>query len=352
MADKTEQPTAKRKRDERKNGNIAKSKEIVTSLTFIGMFFIIAFLGEKYITDFKVIMAKYLSGIGSGMYKEDGVMLLKEFVFTLIKTFIPIGLTIMALGTVGHIAQSGFYFNISGIKPKFSKINPINGIKNMFSMQVLFNLVKSLVVVGAIAYVGVSYLSSNMDFINRIGNVHIQYIGKSIIYVVKGLLVKVMMVVIVVGIVDVAYQFISYKKKLMMTKQEVKDEYKQTEGDPEQKARLKQKQRELSNRRMMSNVPKANVIINNPTHISVALKYEKGVDIAPIVVAKGADHVAMKIREIAKEHDIPMIENKPLARSIYNTVELDSPIPEELYEDVSNVLILVRKIKDRYKSKR
>ena len=157
-----------------------------------------------------------------------------------------------------------------------------------------------------------------MDSVIQIGNVHIQYIGSSILYIVKGLLSKVMLVVVIVGVVDVVYQFISHKKKMMMTKQEVKDEYKQTEGDPEQKARLKQKQRELSNRRMMSNVPKADVIINNPTHISVALKYEAGVDIAPIVIAKGADHMAMRIREVAKENDIPMVENIHLERSIYN----------------------------------
>lgn len=349
MAEKTEQPTAKRKRDERKQGNLAKSREIVTTLTFIGVFFVVAFLGEKYITDFKVIMHKYLSGVGSDLLKESGEALLKDCVFSVIKIFIPLGLIIMVLGFVGHMAQTGFYFSVEGIKPKFNKINPINGLKNMFSMKALFTLAKSLVVVTAIAFIGISYLSSNMDSVIQIGNVHIQYIGSSILYIVKGLLSKVMLVVVIVGVVDVAYQFISHKKKMMMTKQEVKDEYKQTEGDPEQKARLKQKQRELSNRRMMSNVPKADVIINNPTHISVALKYEAGVDIAPIVIAKGADHMAMRIREVAKENDIPMIENIPLARSIYNNVELDKPIPVELYEDVGDVLILVRKIKNRYK---
>lgn len=349
MADKTEQPTQKRKRDERKNGNLAKSREIVIALTFIGLFFVVAFLGDKYINNFKVIMHKYLSGIGNGMYKESGEMVLKEGVYSLIGIFIPLGLIIMVLGVVGHLAQTGLYFNIGSIKPKFDKINPINGLKNMFSIKSLFTLVKSLVVVGVIAYIGVTYLSANMDSVIQIGNVHIQYIGSSILYIVKGLLSKVMIVVIVVGVIDVSYQFISHKKKMMMTKQEVKDEYKQTDGDPEQKARLKQKQRELSNRRMMSNVPKADVIINNPTHISVALKYEKDVDIAPIVIAKGADYMALRIREIAKENDIPMIENIPLARSIYNNVELDKPIPEELYQDVGKVLLLVRKIKNRYK---
>lgn len=349
MSEKTEQPTPKKKKDERKKGNVAKSKEMVTTLTFIGVFFVIAFLGERYIKEFKIMMDTYLSGIGEGMYKEDGLMLLKGAVFDVVKIFIPLGAIIMLLGVLGNMSQVGFYFSSDSIKPKLSKINPISGLKNMFSMKALFTLVKSLVIVGVIAIVGVRYLSANIGSIIAIGNVRTQYIGLSVLAIVKGLLSKVMIVVIIVGVIDLAYQFISYKKNMLMTKQEVKDEYKQQEGDPEQKGRLKQKQRELSSKRMMAAVPKANVIINNPTHISIALKYERGVDIAPIVIAKGADHVAMKIREIAKENDIPMVENIPLARSIYTKVEIDEAIPVDLYEDVGEVLLLVRKIKNRYK---
>ena len=154
---------------------------------------------------------------------------------------------------------------------------------------------------------------------------------------------------VIVAVADYAYQKFSHKKSLMMTKQEVKEEYKQMEGDPHIKGKIKQKQRQMATQRMMQAVPSATVIVTNPTHISIAIRYEQGKDTTPVVVAKGADNVAFKIREIAKSHDIPIIENVPLARLIYKEVEIDQEIPEEMYKAVAEVLVAVYKIKNKYK---
>ena len=265
------------------------------------------------------------------------------------KVILPICLIIMTFGIIGNLIQTGFFFSGESLKPKFSKLNPINGFKNMFSLKSLVNLVKSIVVISVMVAIGYSFMNKNFAGIIKSGDIYTPYLFDTIVDLIKNILGTIAMVVVVIAILDYAYQKYSHNKELKMTKQEVKEEYKQMEGDPHIKGKIKQKQRQMATQRMMQAVPSATVIVTNPTHISIAIRYEQGVDKTPVVVAKGADQVAFKIREIAKSHDVPIIENVPLARLIYREVEIDQEIPEEMYKAVAEVLVAVYKIKNKYK---
>lgn len=192
-------------------------------------------------------------------------------------------------------------------------------------------------------------MSKNFEGIIKSGDIYLPYLFNIVLDLIKSILTSITLAVAVVAALDYGYEKFSHKKGLKMTKQEVKEEYKQMEGDPHIKGKIKQKQRQMANQRMMQAVPSSTVIVTNPTHISIAIRYEQGKDTTPIVVAKGADEVAFRIREIAKSHDIPIIENVPLARLIYKEVDIDQEIPEEMYKAVAEVLVAVYKIKNKYK---
>lgn len=349
--DKTEEPTAKKKRDARKKGNIAKSKEVTTAITLVAMLIIIFTMSDYIILEIKNSMINLLSSNFS-MDFDSGVMLNSlgsKILLSFMKIFLPIGFIIMIFGVIGNLIQSGMLFTGEGLKPQFSKLNPINGFKNMFSLKALGTLVKSVAIIGVLLYIGYSFMNKNFEGIMKSADIYLPYLLNTIIELIKSLLGRICLAVVLIAVVDYGYQRFTHNKELKMTKQEVKEEYKQMEGDPQVKGKIKQKQREISNRRMMQAVPSATVIVTNPTHISIAIKYEKGIDSTPRVVAKGADVVAFKIREVAKEHDIPIIENKPLARLIYKEVDIDKEIPEEMYQAVAEVLVAVYKIKNKYK---
>lgn len=192
-------------------------------------------------------------------------------------------------------------------------------------------------------------MSKNFEGIIKSGDIYLPYMFNIVLDLIKSILTSITLAVAVVAALDYGYEKFSHKKGLKMTKQEVKEEYKQMEGDPHIKGKIKQKQRQMANQRMMQAVPSSTVILTNPTHISIAIRYEQGKDTTPIVVAKGVDEVAFRIREIAKSHDIPIIENVPLARLIYKEVDIDQEIPEEMYKAVAEVLVAVYKIKNKYK---
>lgn len=348
--DKTEEPTAKKKRDAKKKGNVAKSKEVTTAMTLLATLIIIYTMSDFIILEIKNFISDFLSiglktDINISVLNKLGMKLLIAFM----KIFLPIGLLIMVFGIIGNLIQTGLMFVGEGLKPQISKLNPINGFKNMFSLKALGNLVKSIVIIVVLFNIGYSFLEKNFEGIIKSGDIYLPFLLDTIIELIKGLLGRICLAVVVIAIIDYVYQRYTHNKELKMTKQEVKEEYKQMEGDPHIKGKIKQKQREMANQRMMQSVPSAAVIVTNPTHISIAIRYERGKDTTPVVVAKGADNIAFKIREIAKEHDIPIIENKPLARLIYKEVEIDQEIPEEMYQAVAEVLVAVYKIKNKYK---
>ena len=219
----------------------------------------------------------------------------------------------------------------------------------MFSLKAVGNLIKSIVVILVLLVVTSSFMDKNFEGLMKSGDIYTPYLFDTIIELIKKLLSSISLVIVIISIIDYGYQLYIHNKELKMTKQEVKEEYKQMEGDPHIKGKIKQKQKQMATQRMMQSVPSATLIVTNPTHISIAIRYEKGKDTTPVVVAKGADVIAFKIRELAKNHNIPIIENKPLARIMYKEVEIDQEIPEKMYKAVAELLVAVYKIKNKYK---
>lgn len=350
MSDKTEEPTPKKKKDARKQGNIAKSAEVNKAMTFIAILVVIYMMSGSIISELQGFIVNILSGDFSMTMNDNTIKILMfKVMMSFMKIVLPISLIIMVFGILGSLIQTGLFFSMESLKPKFSKLNPLTGLKNMFSMKAIVNLIKSMVVICIMIYLGYSFISKNFEGIIKSGDIYLPYLFNIVLDLIKSILTSITLAVAVVAALDYGYEKFSHKKGLKMTKQEVKEEYKQMEGDPHIKGKIKQKQRQMANQRMMQAVPSSTVILTNPTHISIAIRYEQGKDTTPIVVAKGVDEVAFRIREIAKSHDIPIIENVPLARLIYKEVDIDQEIPEEMYKAVAEVLVAVYKIKNKYK---
>lgn len=340
----------RRKKDARKQGNIAKSAEVNKAMTFIAILVVIYMMSGSIISELQGFIVNILSGDFSMTMNDNTIKILMfKVMMSFMKIVLPISLIIMVFGILGSLIQTGLFFSMESLKPKFSKLNPLTGLKNMFSMKAIVNLIKSMVVICIMIYLGYSFMSKNFEGIIKSGDIYLPYLFNIVLDLIKSILTSITLAVAVVAALDYGYEKFSHKKGLKMTKQEVKEEYKQMEGDPHIKGKIKQKQRQMANQRMMQAVPSSTVILTNPTHISIAIRYEQGKDTTPIVVAKGVDEVAFRIREIAKSHDIPIIENVPLARLIYKEVDIDQEIPEEMYKAVAEVLVAVYKIKNKYK---
>lgn len=333
-----------------KQGNIAKSAEVNKAMTFIAILVVIYMMSGSIISELQGFIVNILSGDFSMTMNDNTIKILMfKVMMSFMKIVLPISLIIMVFGILGSLIQTGLFFSMESLKPKFSKLNPLTGLKNMFSMKAIVNLIKSMVVICIMIYLGYSFMSKNFEGIIKSGDIYLPYMFNIVLDLIKSILTSITLAVAVVAALDYGYEKFSHKKGLKMTKQEVKEEYKQMEGDPHIKGKIKQKQRQMANQRMMQAVPSSTVIVTNPTHISIAIRYEQGKDTTPIVVAKGVDEVAFRIREIAKSHDIPIIENVPLARLIYKEVDIDQEIPEEMYKAVAEVLVAVYKIKNKYK---
>lgn len=345
--EKTEEATPKKKADARKKGQVPKSKEVGTALTLAAILIVIIFLGGYITNGFKSVMIYYFSMDFSLALKESTAS--KEVVHAIMnfaKIALPLILPIMIMGIVASIAQTGFLFSKEGIKPSLGKLNPIKGFKNMFSKKNIVDLFKNFIVIFILAYIGIDFIKENYDEIMQIGNLYLPTFGVEFKNLLVGIISKVVMVLIVIAGVDYFIQFRLNKKEMRMSKQEIKEESKQSEGDPHIKGKRKQKQREFAMSRMMQAVPNATVVVTNPTHISVAILYEENSAFsAPKVVAKGADNIALKIKEIAKENEIPVIENRQFARLIYETVDIEQEIPEEMYRTMAEILAVVYKMK-------
>lgn len=347
--EKTEKATPKRRSDERKKGNVFTSKDVAAVITLVVMFFVLKLLGAgilKILRETLIYMVEYSTEVRyltSDKLAEFTPKIIGNFALaTLPFLFIGIGVSIVATG-----AQTKFLVSGALLKPKFSRLNPINGIKNMFSLRSLVELLKAILKIIALTYVVYSTLSGILPQIPKLFDVEAieaaRFIGESIMKLV----LNVTYLFVAIAIADWGYQYYEYEKNLKMSKQEVKEEYKQLEGDPQIKGKIRERQRAMSQRRMMQDVPKADVIIRNPTHYAVAIRYEQGKDRAPVVLAKGKDLIALKIVEIAEKNDIITTENVPLARGLYEAVEIGQEIPEKFYHAVAEVLAYVYKLKKK-----
>jgi flagellar biosynthetic protein FlhB len=350
MADdqeKTEEPTSKKIEDARKEGNVAKSQDVVGVTTLIvGVIVIIFYMKFLFykVMDFYVY---YLSFISHEFSIADLISLVIKSILEVFILLIPLMAAIMLAGVLGNIAQFGFLFTTKAIMPKFSKLNPITGLKNLFSKKKLFEGIKMTLKVAIAFGIGFNLFLGWLDEIPKLELFPLMtqikwLIDKSII-----LAFTMIAVFVVFAAIDFVFQKYSYKRSLKMSKQEIKDEMKNSEGNPEIKAKIRQIQMKMASQRMMKEVPKADVVVTNPTHYAVAIRYNKEEDRAPKVVAKGVDHLAQKIKEIAREHDVMIVENRPLARQLYAEVEIEEYIPEKLYKAVIEVLVMVYKTKGK-----
>jgi len=350
MADdqeKTEEPTAKKKDDARKEGNVPKSQDVVGVTTLIvGVVVIMFYLKFMFYRAMKFYVY-YLSFISHEFTLNDLISLVMKSAVEVILLLIPLMAAMMLAGVIGNVAQFGFLFTTKAIMPKFSKLNPIKGLKNLFSTKKLFEGVKMTLKVAIAFGVGFHLFLSWLEEIPKLElfplMTQIKWLmDKSII-----LAFTMIGVFLVFAAIDFAFQKHSYNKSLKMSKQEIKDEMKNSEGNPEIKAKIRQIQMKMASQRMMKDVPKADVVVTNPTHYAVAIRYNSSEDSAPKVLAKGVDNLAQKIKEIARENDVMVIENRPLARQLYAEVEIGDYIPEKLYKAVIEVLVMVYKTKGK-----
>lgn len=346
--DKTENATPKKKSDARKKGQTAKSKEVPLAITLLTSAIIFYTLGNSAYNQVRNMMITYFSGYMLNVKGFNAYSIQKILFFALKNigiVFLIFAIPIMIMGIAANFLQSGFIFSTESLKPDLKKLNPISGFKKMFSIRTLVDLLKDIALVSVVGYVGYRFIIGNFDKFLGIDTLNFDVIPGVVKGLFMSILLKITLIMVIIAISDYIYQRYMFNKDLKMTKQEVKDEFKQDEGDPQVKSKRKQKMREMSMRRMMSNVPDATVVVTNPTHIAVALKYTEGESSAPIVIAKGADRLALKIKEVAKENEVAIVENKPLARLMYNEVEIDEEIPMDMYQAVAEILAIVFKMK-------
>lgn len=348
--EKTEKATPKKRSDARNKGQVFHSREIASALILVFVFFGIKIFGSyiySQIADFtKRLLVEYPQIDDLFTFN----MLTKLFIETLtviFKATAPIFAIAVISGLLAGYAQVGFLFTLDTLGFKFSRLNPLNGLKRMFSLQAIMELIKSVMKICIIGFVAYSYLSGETSNVLNLMNMDPVNIGAYIGTTAVNVAIRICIALILIGILDFAYQWWEYEKNMKMSKQEVKEEYKQTEGNPEIKSKIKQKQRQISMRRMMQEVPKADVVITNPTHFAIAIKYDALVAAAPIVIAKGQDFIALRIKETAKENKVEIVENKPLARTLYENVAIGGAIPAELYQAVAEVLAFVYSLKQK-----
>lgn len=340
--EKTEQPTGRKIKETRKKGQVVKSPDLNAAIILLICAMLMTIAGEYSFKEIYRFMYKCFSDYVNYAISLDNIRnLILFYIFEFIKI---VGITfavVMVIGIVANLIQSGFVFSTDPLKPNLKKLNPIEGFKNIFSKRSLFNLLKTLLKFVFIGFVAYTFIRDNIDKILIASAVGVYELFPFVKDVLFQLIIRVLAVMMILGIVDYIYQRYDYKKRLRMTKQEVKEEWKQSEGDPQIRSARRQKQRQLSMNRMMAAVADATVVITNPTHLAIAIRYDTKLDEVPVVVAKGADYVAGKIRERAKEHNVPIIENKPLAQVLYKQVEINEEVPPALYQAVAEILAVV-----------
>ena len=349
--EKTEEPTAKKIEDSRKEGQVAKSRELTSACELFALFLclriFIGFTGERMVGVFPTFYQDF-SGIVNGDFDDFFVwqLLLKAILYMFV-TAAPYLIAAFIVCFMSQKVQIKWKVTAKPLKPKFSKMNPLSGFKRLFSKESLFNLVLSIVKTIVFGYVAYSVIIDNAGIFISVYDLNIKDCLGILFALETEIGFKVSAAYVILALADLIFQKWKHKKDLKMSKQEVKDEYKNQEGDPQIKGQQKQRMRQAAQRRMMQAVPEADVVITNPTHFAVALQYDRNTSNAPVVVAKGADYLAFKIRDLAKENDVEIVEDKPLARMLYANVEVGDEIPPELYQAVAEVLAYVYRLQNK-----
>ena len=340
--EKTEQPTSKKLEDTRKKGQVARSKDLATFAVLLGSSAGILMFGSQIAGSVLEVCRRLLSLDEKDIFNPYSMFTAwGDSIWALLPALIKFFLLIMLAAYVGSILVGGYNFTWQAIGFKWSKLNPVSGLKRMFGMQAMVELLKSVskvLVIGGLTY---ALLSTYFDDIMTLSMMSTPDDIYAAVEILAWVFFGICCSVVVIAMIDAPYQAWQHNKNLKMTLQEVKDEFKNQEGDPRVKGRIRTLQYQAAKRRMMSEVPTADVVVTNPTHFAVALKYDQAKFRAPVVVAKGADEVALMIRKIAEEHKVPVLESPMLARSVFYTTELEQPIPEQLFAAVAQVLAYV-----------
>ncbi|WP_445488227.1 flagellar biosynthesis protein FlhB [Niallia sp. 03133] len=340
--EKTEKATPKKRNDTRKKGQVAKSQDVNTAIVMLGVFAVLHFTGGNMMKEFVALMNYsfqefMLMELSEGNIKDIFLQIIKEMALLLS----PILIAAVAAGLLANYMQVGVLFTVEPIQFKLEKINPISGVKRIFSLRSIIELLKSILKISIIGVVTFSILWSQFSELLVLSHksVYDALITLAKLTIQMGLYASGSLLFL--SLLDYLFQRYDYEKNIRMSKQDIKDEYKNMEGDPLIKSKIKQRQREMAMRRMMQEIPKADVVITNPTHYAIALKYEEDKYDAPYVIAKGIDFVAQKIKLIAKENDVVMVENRPLARALYSQVEVGDTVPEEFFKTVAEIIAFV-----------
>ena len=347
--EKTEVPTEKKRRESREEGQVAFSKELSSAALLAGIVLTLVATSPIILDAMGQLMSQIFRDLAQRKELSIDIIftLSGEILSIILPAFAPFAAVIIFVGIFASVLQVGVMITFKAISPKFNKISPLTGLKRLFSSQSLADFLKSMAKLIIVGFVG--YLTY-IDKITELNGLSVSTPESILIYnftVVAEVAGKIVLALVAIAIFDYFYQRWHHEQQLMMTKQEVKDETKQTEGDPQLKARIRQIQREMSNARMMQEVPKADAVIVNPTHFSVAILYDRDVMTAPEVIAKGADHLALRMRTVARENNVPILERPELARDLYANVEIGDDIPERFYKAIAEILAFVYRLRKR-----
>jgi len=347
--EKTEKATPKRRQDERKKGNVFQSNDVAAVCSMLVLFHSLKALAPHMYRNFRDAMYMFMgmAADSDSFHQEAG----REMLVKAMLLFLESALPLLFIGVLTAVAvtffQTRMAFSMDVLKFKMERISPLKGFKRMFSIRSVVELIKALIKITILGWVVYVFLKGRMEELSRLmeGTVEgaLIFTGNTVISLVD----TVGVAFIFLASMDYLYQWWEYEKNLRMSKQEIKEEYKQTEGDPQIKGKIREKQRQMASMRMMQNVPKADVIVRNPTHYAVALGYDADRNRAPVVLAKGADHLALKIVEVGEANGVYILEDRPLARGLYASVEVDMEIPEEYYQTVAKILAFVYKLNDK-----
>lgn len=348
--EKTEKATPKKRQDERKKGQVAKSQELAGAVVLLASFLCLMVFGgyikERLVALFTDVFYHRLT---TDVTSENVMTMFGEYAVQILLLLAPIFLVVIVMGVVSNYIQVGFLLTGEPLKMKFNKLDPIQGFKKIFSMRSLVEFLKSVLKIIIIGYLVYSTLWGERSQISKLSQIPVEEVFHYTAKLTMNLGLKIGIALFVLSVFDYIYQRYEYEKGMRMSKQDIKDEYKKMEGDPLIKGKIRERQRRMALQRMMQEVPKADVIITNPTHFAVALKYDGSQMEAPQVVAKGQDFVALRIKEIAKEHGVVTIENKPLARALFQRAEIGDSIPGDLFQAVAEVLAYVYKLQGKVK---
>ncbi len=343
--EKTEQPTPHRLREAKRKGQVVKSTELGSAFNLLAVTFLLILFGDNLFQWMRETVALFLGEYLSLSVSMGNMgQLIMQVGFSYFRIMGLVFITVLSSGLIVNYAQVGFVFSAEKLSPSMEKLNPLEGFKRIFSRRSLFELAKAILKISLVGIV--AYLFFISRFESFLGYMFISpgSFFESFSSHIVALSLQVGIIFVILAVLDYIYQRHEHFRNLRMTRQEVKEEFKQMEGDPLIRSKLREKQRSMANRRMMHEVPGATVVVTNPTELAVALKYTLDKTPVPVLVAKGAGPIAARIREIAKENNVPVIENKPVARMLYEQVEIGQVIPVELYQSVAEILALVFRI--------